>query len=193
MAGQDQTFEEFRKAARAKNKPRGAEKPAMDVSRAAFDRYKKKAAESGWPELTPGDFRDILRAIHGTALDDLCDIGQIRLPLGTGRLFTSSWMPSVYVDKDGNEKMHKTAVDFQGTLRLWYEDPKAKEDKVVLHFPPTERIYKIDLKMSSLGRHARYLTFKSARRTMAAFAQRVRAGHVVTTDSMYSNPVTNQM
>jgi hypothetical protein len=184
MEDQDQALKEFRKKLYAERAPRGPHIPVINVSGLAYARYKKKMENNEWPAVGWKQFMRILNNLHHTALNDLCSVGNVNLPMEIGRLYTTSWQPRTYTDKEGNEKLHKTAVDYTATAKLWMSDPRAKADKVVLHFPPTKRIFKICLKMSSLQEKAPYLMFQAGREFRLAFAQRVKAGKVVTTGTM---------
>ena len=128
----EESFEQFRKE-RQKGYGSGRKKFKVSGSYGVYDVY-KKLRKTGWPgigkHVDSKDFYAIIRGINSILAEEIAKGTTIYFPAKMGRLELRKYQKGVSFV---NGKLHNTyPVDWKRTFELWYEDPEAKEKKIVI-------------------------------------------------------------
>lgn len=108
-------------------------KTTINNSYGVYDAYKyyrkNKPADKKYI-LTESQYFAIVRKTNLLLVDELLNQRDIVFPYSMGRLEVRKNTPKVYLDD--NKVKSTYPIDWDGTLRLWYEDEEAKENKTIL-------------------------------------------------------------
>lgn len=136
-----ETLEEFKKRIRKVNQSR---KYKVRNSWGVYDGYKyyrKNKPASKEYRLTESQYFSIIRKINLHLVDELLLGHDVRLPKSMGTVEIRKYDRRVRVGKDG--KIHTNlSIDWDGTLKLWYEDEEAFKNKTLVRIEENE-IFKI--------------------------------------------------
>lgn len=92
-------------------------------------------------------FRKIIRQTNLLLIDKFIEGNDINLPYELGKLELKKYKTKVTVE-DGKIKTN-FSNNWEGTLKLWYEDKESKEKKTLLKFPDKEVFF---IKYNKLNR-----------------------------------------
>ena len=133
------TFEEFRKQTLKVNQSR---KHKVTNSIGVYDIYKyirKNKWEGIGQKITEKQFYAIIRTLNKALIDQLFQNKDVRLPY-LGQLELRKKETKVkFID---NRLIVTKPIDWDQTLKLWYEDQEAKEQKILIRGEQKE-VYKI--------------------------------------------------
>lgn len=108
-----------------------------------YDAYKwlrkNKWLNIGRP-LTEHEFYSIIRKVNNYLADELVQGKDIVLPHRLGRIEIRKGKPSIRI-KDGNVKTD-LPIDWDRTLKLWYEDQESFENKTLIKMEEKE-VFKV--------------------------------------------------
>lgn len=134
------TFEEFRSSQQRIHEHR---KHKITGSLGVYDAY-KWIRKNNWLNigrvLTEKEFYSIIRTVNNKLADKLISGEEITFPHRMGRLELRKYKPFIGY-KDGKLQV-KLAIDWDATLKLWYEDQEAFEEKLLIKIPEKE-IFKV--------------------------------------------------
>ena len=103
----------------------------------SYDAYKyirkNKWFNIGRP-LTEHEFYQIIRRIHNYLAENLINGNYVIFPNRMGKLELRKRNALPIIDKNGNLKV-TYAIDWDNTLKLWYEDEEAFNNKTLVRFP----------------------------------------------------------
>lgn len=121
-------FNEFREhILKIKNKRNHSIKNSLGI-RDAFKWCKKNNLFT--VPLTEKDFYKIIRSINNAIADELIAGNDIKFPQRMGQLEIRKY--STYVKWEDDKIKTNRGVDWGATLKLWYEDEEAKNDKILI-------------------------------------------------------------
>ena len=99
-----------------------------------YDAYKlirkHKWYDIGRP-VTEKEFYAIIRHMNNLYADEIGRGNIVIFPSKMGKLRLRKQPVGVYYDKKGNMKI-TYPIDWQATLKLWFEDPEAREQKLLI-------------------------------------------------------------
>ena len=81
--------------------------------------------------MSSSAFYKIIEAVSVEFATLFATTGELHLPNGMGRLEMSAFESEPKLDANGNLKFN-APIDWNSTLKLWYEDKEAREEKIVI-------------------------------------------------------------
>lgn len=123
-------LQEYRNAVLKVDKPR---KTSINNSWGVYDAfkyYRKNKPKDKKYVLSESQYFAIVRRTNLLLAEELCNQNDIVFPYSMGRLEVRKTIPRVYID---NGKIKSTyPIDWDGTIRLWYEDQESRKKKTLL-------------------------------------------------------------
>lgn len=96
----------------------------------AFKYYRKNKPKDKKYVLSESQYFAIVRRTNLLLAEELFNQNDIVFPYSMGRLEVRKTIPRVYID---NGKIKSTyPIDWDGTIRLWYEDQESRKKKTLL-------------------------------------------------------------
>ena len=136
-----ETLRDFKRRIKKVNQPR---KYKVRNSWGVYDGYKyyrKNKPDSKEYILTESQYFAIIRKINLHLVDELLLSHDVRLPKSMGTIEIRKYDRIMRLGKDG--KIHTNLpIDWDKTLKLWYEDEEAFKDKTLVRVEETE-IFKV--------------------------------------------------
>lgn len=136
-----ETLGEFKRRIKKVNQPREYK---VRNSLGVYDGYKyyrKNKPDSKKYVLTESQYFAIIRKINLLLVDELLMGNDVRLPKSMGTIEVRKYDRRVRLGKDG--KIHTNLpIDWDKTLKLWYEDEEAFKDKTLVRVEENE-IFKV--------------------------------------------------
>lgn len=107
----------------------------------AYKYYRKTKPKGKEYILTESQYFHIIRSINEALRDNLLNGEDIMLPCRMGRLEIRKYVSTIRTD--GKKIKTNLPIDWNATLKLWYEDPKCMEDKflVRINVPEIFKVY----------------------------------------------------
>lgn len=155
----NQTYNDFRADVLKLTKPKRFKPTKTLYSKHIIRSIRKKYEKS---HIVPEDiYSQLIRRVNELLLDELFTRGSLRLPHHMGVIRIIVRKSSVYIE-DG-KLMRTTTVNWKETLKLWYENPKARDKKSLVRDVP-QNVYRIRWNWVKTGfRNQQYYTFKPCR------------------------------
>lgn len=123
-------FEDFRKSILKVNKTRHHKIRGSFGVRDALNRCRKEKWFGADLKCTDSDFYTIIRKVNDALAAELINGKDVKFPQKMGQLEVRKYNTYIrYVD--GKLKTNR-GVDWKATLKLWYEDEEAKENKTLV-------------------------------------------------------------
>ena len=136
-----ESFEEFRKNVMKFDKPRLHRiRNSLGVYD-AFKYYRKHRPDDKKFVLTESQYFAIIRQINNILVKHIVKGDPVKLPYRMGTIELRKYKGSIKLDEHG-KVVTNLPVDWDGTLKLWYEDEESYRNKTLLRINEKE-IYKI--------------------------------------------------
>lgn len=136
-----ETLGEFKRRIKKVNQPKEYKvKNSLGVYH-GYKYYRKNKPNSKEYVLTESQYFSIIRKINLHLVDELLLGHDVRLPKSMGTIEIRKYDRRVRLGKDG--KIHTNLpIDWDKTLKLWYEDKEAFKDKTLVRIEENE-IFKV--------------------------------------------------
>lgn len=141
---------EFRKRVLKVDQPR---KTTINNSYGVYDAYKyyrKNKPKAKEYIISESQYFAIIRTLNLLLCQELLNQKDIVFPLAMGRIEVRKHTPGVKIDQNGKIKT-SYPIDWDSTIRLWYEDQEAKTERIILKKKEKE-VFRVRYNKS----HARY-------------------------------------
>lgn len=126
-------FEEFRKSTlKVKNKRKHSIKNSLGVR----DAYKWGRKNELLKNVTEAQFYKIVRTVNNLMAQQLISGKDVKFPQRMGQLEVRKY--DTYVKYSNGKLKTNRGVDWDATLKLWFEDEEAKKDKLLVKTEDTE-------------------------------------------------------
>jgi hypothetical protein len=169
------SLSEFRKEILKVDKPR---KTTINNSYGVYDAYKyyrKNKPKDPKYILSESQYFAIVRQINLLLAQELLDQKDIVFPYSMGRLEVRKSTPKVYIE-DGKVKS-TYPIDWDGTLKLWYEDQESRENKTIIKKKEKEVFRIMYNKSKAFYTNKNYFAFKVNRALKLALRDVIRQGN----------------
>lgn len=169
------SLSEFRKEILKVDKPR---KTTINNSYGVYDAYKyyrKNKPKDPKYILSESQYFAIVRQINLLLVQELLEQKDIIFPYSMGRLEVRKSIPKVYIE-DGKVKS-TYPIDWDGTLKLWYEDQESRENKTILKKKEREVFRIMYNKSKAFYTNKNYFEFKVNRALKLALRDVIRQGN----------------
>lgn len=169
------SLSEFRKEILKVDKPR---KTTINNSYGVYDAYKyyrKNKPKDPKYILSESQYFAIVRQINLLLTQELLDQKDIVFPYSMGRLEVRKSTPKVYIE-DGKVKS-TYPIDWDRTLKLWYEDQESRENKTILKKKEREVFRIMYNKSKAFYTNKNYFEFKVNRALKLALRDVIRQGN----------------
>ena len=124
------SFEEFRKEILKVSKPRKSYITGSLGVKQGYKYYQKTHPKGHKYVLCEGDYYKIIRGINELLIEELYKANTIKFPYRMGLLELREYTPKVQFK---NGKIQNTYyLDWDATLKLWYEDESSRNNKTVV-------------------------------------------------------------
>ena len=143
-------LKEFRKKVLKVDQPRNT---SIKNSYGVYDAYKyyrKHKPEDKKYIISESQYFSIIRTLNLLLCEEILNQKDIVFPLAMGRIEVRKNTPGVKIDQNGKIKT-SYPIDWDSTIRLWYEDQEAKTERIILKKKEKE-VFRIRYNKS----HARY-------------------------------------
>ena len=145
-----------------------------------YDAYKyirkNKWFNIGRP-LTEHEFYQIIRRINNYLAEELVNGNDIIFPNRMGKLELRKRNSLPVIDKNGNLKV-TYAIDWDSTLKLWYEDEEAFNNKTLVKLPE-KNIFKIkNNKNTTNYENKRFMEFQVNRDIKTRLKQKIKNNEI---------------
>lgn len=127
------SFEEFRKSTLKVN---GKRKHSIKNSMGVRDAYKWGRKNKLLNNVTEEQFYKIVRTINNLMAQQLISGKDVKFPQRMGQLEVRKY--DTYVKYSNGKLVTNRGVDWDATLKLWFEDEEAKRDKLLVKTEDTE-------------------------------------------------------
>ena len=97
----------------------------------AFKYYRKNKPKDKKFILTESQYFAIIRGINDKLVDALSNGSDINLPERMGRIELRKYSIEPRINSDG-KLVYKAPVNWDATLKLWYEDEEARDNKTII-------------------------------------------------------------
>lgn len=169
------SLSEFRKEILKVDQPR---KTTINNSYGVYDAYKyyrKNKPKDPKYILSESQYFAIVRQINLLLVQELLEQKDIVFPYSMGRLEVRKSIPKVYIE-DGKVKS-TYPIDWDGTLKLWYEDQESRENKTILKKKEREVFRIMYNKSKAFYTNKNYFEFKVNRALKLALRDVIRQGN----------------
>lgn len=175
----DKNFEEFKAKVQKRNAPRcNRIKNSVGVRQGFLFLQKRKWVDVGQP-LTEKQFQQIIRGVNKALSDVFIEKKILTFPYGMGVLEARATSTAARYGADGKLIIPKP-IDWDATLKLWYEDPEAMEKKVLIRSMQPSRIVMAYQKPEGPVVNKNYFTFYPNRAINRTLATLLREGTIET-------------
>lgn len=142
-----------------------------------YDAY-KKVRKNGWYDigrpLKENEFYSIVREINNLLAKEIVNGNTIMFPYHMGKLELKKYKPEVKM-VDGKLKIGYP-IDWERTMKLWYEDEEARENKTILRYE-SEYIFHIKYnKHTALYENQCFYEFEVNKFMRRALAKNIKNG-----------------
>lgn len=167
-------FEKFRKETlKVKNKRQITITGSYGLLQAYPD-YKKLISKNSNYKISSQQFSQIINAIHGLFIQNLINGEDVKLPQNMGTLEVRKKISNVQI-KEGKIKINYP-VDWQATLKLWYEDEEARLNKTVVRVESKEVFRVFYNRTTAKYTNKAFYQFKTARSLKLKLKQTIKEG-----------------
>lgn len=170
-----ETLEEFKRRIKKVNQPREYK---VRNSLGVYDGYKyyrKNKPDSKEYVLTESQYFAIIRKINLLLVDELLLGNDVRLPKSMGTIEVRKFDRGAKIGKDG--KIHiNLPIDWDKTLKLWYEDDESYKDKVLVRMEEKESFQVYYNKESATYNNKSYYEFIPNRDLKIGIKQNIKKG-----------------
>lgn len=169
------SLSEFRKEILKVDQPR---KTTINNSYGVYDAYKyyrKNKPKDPKYILSESQYFAIVRQTNLLLAQELLEQKDIVFPYSMGRLEVRKSTPKVYIE-DGKVKS-TYPIDWDGTLKLWYEDQESRENKTILKKKEREVFRIMYNKSKAFYTNKNYFEFKVNRALKLALRDVIRQGN----------------
>lgn len=169
------SLNEFRKEILKVDQPR---KTTINNSYGIYDAYKyyrKNKPKDPKYILSESQYFAIVRQTNLLLTQELLEQKDIVFPYSMGRLEVRKSTPKVYIE-DGKVKS-TYPIDWDGTLKLWYEDQESRENKTILKKKEREVFRIMYNKSKAFYTNKNYFEFKVNRALKLALRDVIRQGN----------------
>lgn len=168
------SYTEFAKNVRNANKPR---KTKISGSYGVYDVYrwlrKNKWFDIGRP-LKEHEFYSIIRRVNNYYADEFLSSGKMVFPQHMGNLELRKYPVEYKIDK-GKVKTN-LRIDWDATLKLWYEDEESYKKKTLVKMEEKERFRVIYNKGLAFYTNQNFMNFTLNRDIKMELPKRIRNG-----------------
>lgn len=161
MEREEMTFEEFRKLKVCKE-----HKYAVNNSYGVYDYYKyyrhNRPKDKSYYKMNEAQYYKLIRTVNEYLVDILFKNAQVIFPNKLGELAIIK-TPAKVTIQDGKIKTNRP-INWDATIRLWFEDPEAEKKKTLVRWDTSE-VLSIDYRKNEAIYHNRpYYEFQVLRR-----------------------------
>lgn len=161
MGREGMTFEQFKRLKTAKE-----HKYSVNNSYGVYDYYKyyrhNRPKDKSYYKMSEGQYYKLIRTVNEYLVDILFSNAQVILPNRLGELAIIR-MPAKVTIQDGKLKTNRP-INWDATIRLWFEDPEAEKKKTLVRWDTSE-VLSIDYRKNDAIFHNRpYYEFKVIRK-----------------------------
>lgn len=125
-----QTLEEFKASIRKLNGHRKHKVTGSIGVYSAYKYFRKNKWEDIGQKLTEKEFYAIIRKVGNYLAANLCNGEEVKFPACMGTLELRKFFTTARLK--GNKVVDNFNVDWDATLKLWYEDPEAFKKKQIV-------------------------------------------------------------
>lgn len=132
---------EFLKEVKKVNGPREHEVRGSLGVYDAYKWYRKNKPHDKKYVLTESQYFSIIRKVNLALRDELFKGGDIKFPCRMGSIEIRKYLPTITTD--GKKVKTNLPIDWNATLKLWYEDKQSYDEKflVRINVPEIYRVY----------------------------------------------------
>lgn len=171
------TFEEFKANNQRLHDTR---KHKVTGSLGVYDAY-KWIRKNKWLDLerplTEKEFYSIIRNVNNLIAEELIKGNDFNIPERMGKLELRKRIPFIGYDKDNKLKVC-LAIDWDATLKLWYEDEDAYNNKQLVRIPEKEVFKYYYNKYNANYNNKSFFDFNINREIKTRLKQNIKAGKV---------------
>lgn len=125
------TYTEFINEVKKVNEPRIFKIKNSYSIRGAYRWYCKNRPKKHKFVLEEGKFYKIIRAINNKLAEALIKGEEVKFPSRMGGLEIRRYKIEPYINEEG-KLIYKAPVNWDATLKFWYESPEARENRIVI-------------------------------------------------------------
>ena len=155
-------YSEFIKQIKKVNGPREFKITNSFSIRGAYRWYCHHRPRKSKFVLEEGLFYKLIRAINNKLAEALIRGEEVKFPARMGQLEIRRYKIEPYINSEG-KLIYKAPVNWNATLRFWYESPEARENKIVIKVEKRDN-FKIEYnKSKAVFRKKTYFMFQPNR------------------------------
>lgn len=141
----------------------------------AFKRYRKVRPDVKKYVLTESEYFGIIRRINQKLADQLSMGWDVKFPSFMGGLEIKKYVIEPRLDNNG-KLIFKAPVDWETTLKLWFEHDEAKKNKILIKFNQKAHYRIIYSKRSAKYKNMSYFTFRTGRALRKQISDAINSG-----------------
>lgn len=143
----------------------------------AYKYYRKNKPDSKEFILSESQYFSIIRKINLLLVESLLQGNDVKLPKSMGTIEIRKYERRVRIGKDGKVYTN-LPVNWDATLQLWYEDPEAYRDRILVRIEEPE-IFKVYYnRESATFNNKSYYEFVFNRDLKIRLKQKIKQGHI---------------
>lgn len=184
----EKTLEEFKEFRKKTLKCGQYDKAKVRNSWGVYDVYKSirknKWYDIGRP-LKEHEFYSIIRGVNNLLAKEISNGNSIKFPSKMGSLELRKLQRGAYINKEGKLKV-SYPIDWNSTLKLWFTDPEAKKEKILIRFEENY-VYKVKYnKHSATYENKSFYEFDVNRKIKQALMNNIKTGKI---DTLYEEKI----
>ena len=171
--------EEFQKFRSKILKLAGPRKARITNSWGVYDYYKyyiKHRPKEHKYALSESQYFSIIRRINQKLVEELLRTGTIYLPNRMGTIEIRKRTYSPRIDSDGKVILH-APIDWQKTLRLWYEDEESLQNKTLIKVESREVFRTVYRKAKAVFQNKAFYFFRLNKYAAISMKQSIKTGN----------------
>jgi len=172
----DIEFSEFIKKVKKVDQPRNHKVKNSIGTKSAYEYYRRNKPKEKEFVLSYNDYSSIVNEMNTLWVDKLLSKGELLLPEGLGHIKISKLETRVTIDSNGRLRTTRP-VDMASTLKLWYEDKDAYENKVKLRFDDEYRFKITHSTRKSKFKNCTYFKFQPNRNLKQKMRRLIESGN----------------
>ena len=172
----EEDFEAFRKAIK---KVSGKRHHKIKNSYGIYDAY-KDIRKNQWFDigkpLSESEFYSIIRTYNKHIVNNILQGKEVQLPQGMGNFEIRKRRPNIRIENGKLKITHP--IDWDATLRLWYEDKDSRNNKILVRDEKPETFYFYYNKISAKYNNKSFYEFRPMRQVKNEMLELIKQGNL---------------
>jgi hypothetical protein len=143
----------------------------------AYNHYRRNRPKEKKFVVKESDYFAIIRRLNEVIADQLSKGYEIKLPYRTGSLLVEKFKISPKINEEG-KLVFKAPIDWDATLKLWFESPIDKENKTLVKTEKREIFKVVYCKKNANYINSSFVMFSPTRSLKNKIKEELKEGYI---------------